>query len=61
MSNYLWYLLTKKQLDVSDPKNPKKQSVHRYFQLILKEGETDNKKKDIQPHYVERLYIVMMA
>ena len=61
MSNYFRHLLTK-QLDVTtNPLKPEKRFVPRYFHPILKEGEDESKKVDIQPHHVERLYGVMMA
>ena len=61
MSNYLCYLLTK-QLDVTtNLEKPEKQFVPRYFHPILNEGENENKRKDIEPHHVKRLYGVMMT
>ena len=63
MSNYLCYLLTK-QLDVTtNLEKPEKQFVPRYFHPILNEGENENKRKDIEPHHVKRLYLygVMMT
>ena len=61
MSNYLRHLLTK-QLDITtDPEKPEKRFVPRYFHPILNEGEDENKKIDIEPHHIERLYGVMMA
>ena len=60
MSNYLRYLLTK-QLDLTTNLS-EKQFVPWYFHPILNEGEkNDNKKIDIQPHHVKRLYRVMMV
>ena len=59
MSNYLRHLLTK-QLDITtDP--PEKRFVPRFFHPLLNEGEDENKKIDIEPHHIERLYGVMMA
>ena len=61
MSNYLCYLLTK-QLDVTtNLEKPEKQFVPRNFNSILNEGENENKRKDIEPHHVKRLYGVMMT
>ena len=61
MCNYLHHLLTK-QLDVTtNPLKPKKRFVPHFFHPILKEGEDESKKIDIEPHHVERLYGVMMA
>jgi hypothetical protein len=61
MSNYLCYLLTK-QLDVTtNLEKLEKQFVPWYFHPILNEGENENKRKDIEPHRVKRLYGVMMT
>ena len=63
MSNYLRYLLTK-QLDVTtDPEKPKKLFAPYYFHhpISSKEGEDNNKKKDIKPHHANQFYNVMMA
>ena len=55
------HLLTK-QLDITtNPLKPEKRFVPRFFHPILNEGADNNKKIDIEPHHVERLYGVMMA
>ena len=41
--------------------NPETLFIPRFFHPILKEGEAENKKVDIEPHHVKRLYGVMMA
>ena len=61
MSNYLRHLLTKRLDITTNPLKPEKRFVPRFFHPILNEGEDNNKKVDIEPHHVERLYGVMMA
>ena len=45
----------------TNPEKPEKRFVPRHFHPILKEGEDESKKIDIEPHYVEQLYGIMMA
>ena len=35
--------------------------IPRFFHSILKEGEDESEKIDIEPHHVKQLYGVMMA
>ena len=60
MSNSLWYLQTK-QLDITtNLEKPKRRFLCLIIsiQSTLKDGEDESKKIDIEPHRVERLYIV---
>ena len=62
MSDYLRHLLTKQLDDITtNPLKLEKRFVLRFFHSLLNEGEAENKKIDIKPHHVERLYGVMMA
>lgn len=62
MSNSLRYLQTK-QLDITTnlEKPERTLFVPHYFHPILKDGEDESRKIDIEPHHVERLHGVMMA
>ena len=62
ISNYVQFLLTKQLGVTTDSEKPEKRFVPCYFHPpILKEGEDNNKKKDIESHHGERLYGVMMT
>ena len=45
----------------TNPENPETLFIPRFFHPILKEGGLENKKVDIEPHHVKRLYGVLMA